>query len=180
MSHYLRPQRRPAIEPPSNPTLAAICESLEEIRRGYGWSWNNVSTMLFGAERGTAHNWLGRAQRSYFLHNANAYAGHLGCCVTVVLKPPRGKRPGWRERMPHQYDPADTLALIEPLRLQHDLGRLREHAGHSRQHLADLLGTTVFSVWQLEHNPREIDAALCNLLTFARFLGATVKFQLQW
>ncbi|MEV8611999.1 helix-turn-helix transcriptional regulator [Amycolatopsis sp. NPDC051373] len=121
-----------------------------------------------------------RAGTSTTLPLLDAYAGLLGYDLHVLLveDDPGVRRPGWRERMPHGDVTGDDLAMSEPWHLQRHLHTLRRQAGLTRGEVAEALGIAVLALWRLETNPVAIDAAMMNVLMYARFFGYTVRLHL--
>ncbi|WP_329068975.1 hypothetical protein [Amycolatopsis sp. NBC_01480] len=80
--------------------------------------------------------------------------------------------------MPHGEDPLDTHAMGAVWRLQQQLHQLRYVTGRSTEDLAAALGLRPFDFWQLENSPRATDAALINVMLYARFFSCRIVFQL--
>jgi DNA-binding XRE family transcriptional regulator len=159
--------------------LDAVAARLEEIRVAERLSLREAGRIL-GMIAGNIHGLRTRARGSTTVAILDAYACHLGYRLHVVLvaDDPGRRRPPWRERMPHGEDVGDAPAMAELWCLQRHLHTLRACAGLTRAEVAETLGVGVLTLWRLENNPGAADAALTNVLMYARFYGYTVQLRL--
>jgi hypothetical protein len=160
--------------------LDAVVAQLREIHDARGWGVREMGRML-GIHHGHIVRWRDRASTTTTLPTLDAYARELGHTLRLQLVEDRpGERPRpWRERMPHGEDPLDTHAMGAVWRLQQQLHHLRFATGRSTGSLAAVLGLRPFDCWQLENSPCAADAALINVMLYARFFSCRIVFQLE-
>jgi hypothetical protein len=166
--------QRPAVE-----QLDAVAGRLDEVRIAEGLSLRDAGR-IFGVGAGNILGFRVRARTSTSLPLLETYAAHLGDRLHVVLveDDPGQRRPPWRDRMPHGENPGDGPAMSEVWHLQRHLQALRQLAGQTRGEVAEMLGIHVLALWRLEKSPGAIDAAVTNVLVYARFFGYTVRLRL--
>ncbi|MGW4484266.1 helix-turn-helix domain-containing protein [Amycolatopsis sp. NPDC004368] len=159
--------------------LDVVAARLEEIRVAEGLTLREAGKIL-GMLAGNIHGLRSRARAGQTLPALEGYARLLGYRLHVVLveDDPGARRPPWRERMPHGDNAGDAQAMSELWQLLQRLYQLRQQAGLSRDEVAETLGITPLTLWRLENHPGSADAALTNILLYARFYGYTVQLRL--
>jgi transcriptional regulator with XRE-family HTH domain len=160
--------------------IEAVVARLIEIRDARGWGVRRMGQVL-GTNPGFVSNWLGRATDTSTLPTLESYARHLDHTVRLLLveDDPEHQGNGWRNRMPYADNPVDTHAMSEAWRLQQALAQLRHVAGVSRAAMANAIELTPIALWRLETSPAQADGNLTNLMLYARFLGYTLRLQLE-